>query len=652
MGKKLQADLAVRFKKCIADSEDWLMKRILHYAKAQGYTAYTSTLEEAWRASIKGLSKPLIDTPANSFRLMGLHPHKDFSKDEYADFGVQEAVKHRERGVDLIMFLGLFKYYRQSYEDLLFYSDFTPEEVRECRTFLKRYFDRVELGFISEWTKHDCKNVNEDISRKSRAAINEKNLYLTAMESIPHAVVILDSNAAPVVMNRTAAGLFLNSEEPEMLHYGGTMPKIFPELERSAIDFMSSANEKHTYDSVFNGRVYQVTLARMKDVSGKFMGMTVILNDISDKKKTENVLAESETFRKAMMEGIDAAAVVINMETKTLEDYNGKAYKLFSCIKDGIGMTDTRPRFYEELGGRFLSIYEIADSVRGNEERILELGTGQVIPVRIFTIEVWINNERHKAVIIFDITRERILERRLWHIQHLETIGEIAKALPKRILNPIDNAKDIIGESVGMINKCINADCDFSGLREMLSNLERTFDDISSLEDIMSALATITAGDDSSAVEIDANQIVKNCILLSEGKWQGYADLELNLSENIGKLKCRPEEIGQMVLNLLLNSAYAVRKKFEGDQQKGTITVSTRYTREFFEVKVADTGIGIKKKDYKRVFDPGFSSKKVGRGTGHGLAVTYEIVVKRYGGAIEFQSREGEGTEFTVRLPL
>ena len=107
-----------------------------------------------------------------------------------------------------------------------------------------------------------------------------------------------------------------------------------------------------------------------------------------------------------------------------------------------------------------------------------------------------------------------------------------------------------------------------------------------------------------------------------------------------------------MVLNLILNASYAIRKKSEADNKKGSLTIATRFTDEFFELRVADTGIGIKKSEYKRIFDAGYSTKEIGRSTGHGLAQVYDIAVNRYKGTIEFKSTEGYGTEFTVRIPI
>ena len=107
------------FRDLIAGHEEWLMARILGYAQAQGYAQYTSTLQEAWRLSISGLSKALLAAIGENHTDLELNPDDKFVGDPMAEFGVLEARLHRERGVNLGMFLGLMKYYRQTYKDLV-----------------------------------------------------------------------------------------------------------------------------------------------------------------------------------------------------------------------------------------------------------------------------------------------------------------------------------------------------------------------------------------------------------------------------------------------------------------------------------------------------------------------------------------------------
>ena len=101
------------FAALLREHELWLMRRVRDYALERDYTRYTSTLEEAWRISIVGLSNSISAALAISDEPWELGPDDDFVNDPIASFGIQEARTHRSRGVTLAMFLGLMKYYRQ-----------------------------------------------------------------------------------------------------------------------------------------------------------------------------------------------------------------------------------------------------------------------------------------------------------------------------------------------------------------------------------------------------------------------------------------------------------------------------------------------------------------------------------------------------------
>ena len=128
------------------------MQQVLAYAKKQGYTRYTSTLAEAWRISIAGISQSLLEALAHQSGVPQLLPDEDYTKDPIASFGIIEAQRHRERGVSFGMFLGLMKYYQQSYRDLIMQAGFGIEEERLYLLHIDRFFDHMELGFCTSGT--------------------------------------------------------------------------------------------------------------------------------------------------------------------------------------------------------------------------------------------------------------------------------------------------------------------------------------------------------------------------------------------------------------------------------------------------------------------------------------------------------------------
>ena len=114
-----------------------------------------------------------------------------------------------------------------------------------------------------------------------------------------------------------------------------------------------------------------------------------------------------------------------------------------------------------------------------------------------------------------------------------------------------------------------------------------------------------------------------------------------------------PQEIGRAILNLINNAFYAVdeRKKQMGDGYLPTVSVSTRKEKDKIEIKVKDNGNGISQRILGKIFQPFFTTKPTGQGTGLGLSLSYDIITKGHAGELKVETKEGEGSEFTIQLP-
>jgi signal transduction histidine kinase len=113
-----------------------------------------------------------------------------------------------------------------------------------------------------------------------------------------------------------------------------------------------------------------------------------------------------------------------------------------------------------------------------------------------------------------------------------------------------------------------------------------------------------------------------------------------------------PQEIGRVILNLINNAFYAVteKKKLGIEGFEPTVIVSTKRNDGRIEVSVKDNGNGIPQKILDKIFQPFFTTKPTGQGTGLGLSLSYDIV-KAHGGELKVETKEGEGTEFIILLP-
>ena len=140
------------------------------------------------------------------------------------------------------------------------------------------------------------------------------------------------------------------------------------------------------------------------------------------------------------------------------------------------------------------------------------------------------------------------------------------------------------------------------------------------------------------------------------------ATLETNFDETIDKINVIPQDMGRVILNLITNAFYACtersrsaaneRKNTMKDEDfKPTVSVSTKKLKETIKISVKDNGNGIPRNVLDKIFQPFFTTKPTGQGTGLGLSMSYDIVTKAHGGELIVKTEEGEGTEFIIKIP-
>jgi len=131
------------------------------------------------------------------------------------------------------------------------------------------------------------------------------------------------------------------------------------------------------------------------------------------------------------------------------------------------------------------------------------------------------------------------------------------------------------------------------------------------------------------------------------------AEMATHFDPDLPKVNVVQQDIGRALLNLINNAFYATQqnRKTAGPDYKPTVELSTNHTNAYVEIKVKDNGNGIPDNIKDKIMQPFFTTKPTGEGTGLGLSLSYDIVVKGHGGSISVDTKEGEFTEFIVRLP-
>jgi signal transduction histidine kinase len=144
------------------------------------------------------------------------------------------------------------------------------------------------------------------------------------------------------------------------------------------------------------------------------------------------------------------------------------------------------------------------------------------------------------------------------------------------------------------------------------------------------------------------------------------SSMNTDFDESIGKLNIIPQDIGRVILNLFNNAFYAVGEKrkarqdslsgqvnglVKGEKYEPTVSVSTKKIDGHISIHVRDNGNGIPKTIVEKIFQPFFTTKPTGEGTGLGLSLSYDII-KAHGGELKVETKEGEGSEFMIELPV
>jgi len=151
----------------------------------------------------------------------------------------------------------------------------------------------------------------------------------------------------------------------------------------------------------------------------------------------------------------------------------------------------------------------------------------------------------------------------------------------------------------------------------------------------------------------DINHAIANTITVATNEWKYVATIVTDFDPCLPLVPVIPGEFNQVILNIVVNAAHAIGDALiAGNSRMGTIRVTTRHLAHWAEIRIADDGCGMPPHVLEKIFDPFYTTKPVGKGTGQGLAIAHNIIVKKHGGSIVVSSEPGVGTAFTICVPL
>ena len=405
---------------------------------------------------------------------------------------------------------------------------------------------------------------------------------------------------------------------------------------------------------------------------------------------TSERLRASSAELQAIIDAISLSIVTID-DDGCIQSHNDSAERMFGYADDeliGRPIGDLLPKVFggdaRQVDAALLSSENLPE-LDGIPAEIALRKDGSAFPADFSISDTVVDERRIIIVVVRDISNRvareqerRHLESRLVQAQKLESLGTLAAGIAHEINTPTqyigDNLRFVIesfedleavfasygklrevargqvplAEALAAVEAAIeSADLDYL-LEELPKAMSQSLEGVQQVTSIVQAMKEFSHPGSKAKEAVDLNRAIENALAVSRNSWKHVAELETELDGELGPVSCVAAEINQVLLNLIVNAAHAM----EGGEAKGSLKISTRRCEGFAELRIADSGHGIPLQIQERIFEPFFTTKDVGKGTGQGLAIVRDIVVTKHGGEISLESSPGEGTCFTLKLPL
>jgi two-component system NtrC family sensor kinase len=247
--------------------------------------------------------------------------------------------------------------------------------------------------------------------------------------------------------------------------------------------------------------------------------------------------------------------------------------------------------------------------------------------------------------------------------QKLEAVGRLAAGIAHEINTPIQYISDSVYFLGSAFDDLLSAvattdsahhpnpgpDLAFLG-EEIPRSIARIIEGAQRVATIVRAMKDFAHPDASEKRASDVNRAIETTLLIAQNEYRYVATVDFQRGD-IPEVMCNVGELGQVFLNLIVNAAHALADAGR-DSDTGRITIRTQLVGRCVELTFEDNGCGIPEEIIGKIYDPFFTTKEVGRGTGQGLAIARSIVVDKHQGRIGVASTTKSGTRFTLQLPV
>jgi signal transduction histidine kinase/ligand-binding sensor domain-containing protein len=256
-------------------------------------------------------------------------------------------------------------------------------------------------------------------------------------------------------------------------------------------------------------------------------------------------------------------------------------------------------------------------------------------------------------------------QQQLIHSEKMASLGELTAGIAHEIQNPlnfVNNFSEVSSELIEEMTQEMDKG-ELEEVRAIAKDLRQNLDKITHhgqrADSIVKGMLQHSRNHDGKKEPTDLNKLADEYLRLAyhglRAKDKTFnAATETDFDPDLPKIQVVPQDMGRVLLNLLTNAFHAVNEKKTDNvpDYKPKVTITSRMTEKGVAISVSDNGNGIPDSIRDKIFQPFFTTKATGEGTGLGLSMSYDIVKKAHGGELNLNSEEGQGTTFTVFLPL
>ncbi|MGD2029704.1 MAG: PAS domain S-box protein [Desulfobacterales bacterium] len=394
----------------------------------------------------------------------------------------------------------------------------------------------------------------------------------------------------------------------------------------------------------------EAKMSFLRNRDGKPIGIIGVTRDISERKQAEEALRNSEEKYKNLVENINE--VIYTLDKNGIITYISPAIKTILDYgpSEIIGRSFTEFIYSEDLTHQREPFnWDLSDPIGPNEYRLLSK-SGEIRWVQTSSIPILVGNQTiGLRGVLLDITESKRLQSQLQQAHKMESFGTLAGGIAHEFNN-------IIGIIIGNTELAMD---DLPKWSPVYLNLEEILSASFRATDVVSQLLSFARRTKIEKKPVNIDLIIEESLKLLRSSIPTSIEIRQNIPKDIDPIMANPTQINQILINLSTNAHHAMPYggilEISLQNVKLNENKASQYTNlnpgRYVNLKVSDTGHGISAKEINRIFDPYFTTKEVGQGTGMGLSVVHGIV-KSHEGSISVESKYGKGTTFSIFFPV